>query len=640
LYLLEYNKYDLNKTKMKTKQVKKRTTSHTPDHSRYLYQKLEWLYLHSARARARFMYEVFAAHDVAAFYGKTTSFQKYAVATYQKHFMVRLACALSLLSLASVVLQLSYPSNRTLPFSRLEGNGFVGIKSEPEIAGKLDGLDNQRITIKTKDKSVETTFSEAGVSLDKQSTFKHLSNYSKTARLIPFSIVASGNSTQSIVRSVDSKKLDSFVSTLVVSEHKDPQNAVIKIKDTKLIVEPSTDGYQYHNSDIKAQLLGTKFAQKEPILINPEILAPQISTSAAGARAESMQRRIDTPLTIFAADKSVIANSQMIISWIDIKDQPDQGTINLSFNKARIAVSLSAFASILEVAPKPAVSTLLNGSLAGSVDGSSGRTLRFSELVDQVAASTDATVTTIAAQIEPILPKQQVVRRYSRDSQGIQSLLDQWGAEHGGHYSVYMRTQNGNIQAGINPYQQLPSGNMSRLYVAHLIYGRLAAGSLSPTTPTNAGVDVDGCLEQMLVYANDNCLYALGDIVGWGGNNGMLVNQGLVSTLLSRSGSTTSPADLGEWFMKVQGASLVTPDQSAVLINKLSRYTKRSGIPAGSLGIQVADTTDSARSNRQEAALVFHPRSNYVLAIMSSSGDGNSAAFAELASEINRVLNE
>lgn len=621
------------------KSVKKTSQRRSPRHSRYLYLRIEWLYVHSFRARVRFLYLVLAFRAVQTFKQRLISVGQGVQAIYRHHLTVRFAAFAAMLAISSILLQLAYPAQRSLPFSRLENNGFVGFKSEAEIAAKLDGIDSQKITILAKDTSVDISPREMGIALDTPSTFKRLSSYSKTQRLVPFSILAVGAKNHNMVRHIDDKKLDDFIARLDVATYKAPRDAGVSLKDTKLNIAPAEDGYQYHSAEIKKQLASLNFNDRNPLLLMPEILLPRISTDIASQKAELMQRRIDTPLVIWADDKSLVADAAMIASWIDITAPPDQNSIELTFNKARVAESLRPFAGILETAAKPAVSTFLNGSLAGSVDGSTGRKLLFDELVDQVVRSTDPSTKNIAAQVEPILAKQKTVQSYSRDNRGMQSLLDRWTAEHGGQYSVSMRTLNGTIQAEINPYQSYPSQGLNRLYVAHLIYGRLAANSLSMTSPTNAGMNVDSCLEQMLVNGNENCYYALGDIVGWEANSSMLASQGFEGTALPRGSGSTTASDSAEWLIKVQGSSIVTSAQTNELINRMSRHSQRSGIPAGSPGILVAETTSTSGGNRQEAGLVFHPRGAYVLSIMSSK-NGKASDIAELAAEINRVLNE
>lgn len=583
------------------------------------------------------MYAVFASQTIYKLKQKALSSRKAIFDAYRRYFIMRSAVALLLLCFVSVAIQLAYPKDRTLPLSRLEGSGFVSFKSEAEIASKLTGLDRQNITIQVEDKTFNVSFTKIGIEVDEEATFRQLSHLSTGQRWVPFSILSASLQTQSVVKHIDGRKLADFSSNLAY--YKKPVDASIQLEGTKLVVMPAKDGYRYHQSSIVKQLIGHQFGNYEPLAIVPEVLLPRIPTSLASDKTELMQKRIDTPLTVWASDKSMTIAPSVLASWIDIAVKPDHSTIELSFNKSRVANTLKVFAGVLETAAKPTISTMLNGSLAGSVNGKTGQSLRFDDLVKKVAESTDWSVRNISAEVDLIVPAQKTLRRYSRDSQGIQSLLNHWAATNGGQYYVSVRTLNGRIEAGINPYQHLPSDGINRLYVAHLIYGRLAANSLQETSSTSAGMSVVSCLEQMLVNSHKGCYYALGDIIGWSSNNSMLTAQGFEGTNLQRSGSSTTAHDTVEWLLKMQGSGIVSFSQTNAIVNKMTRHAQRSGIPAGSKGITVANTVDRQGNSWQEAALVLHPKNPYVISVMATGG-GSSRPLSELAAEINQVLYE
>lgn len=598
------------------------------------------LYLNSAQIRFYMAYLVlskkYPKKNICGRYCKTYASRKrcqHIASSPWTHFSVSAAAVLCLL----VALQLAYPSDRTLPLARLQGHGFVGFKTQGAIAGKIDALDQQSVAVRSGSSAVISSYDKMGLEVDVDTTFDELRRYTVAQRLIPFSILLAGNKTADINRHVDDARLDEFTEKIGASISRQPRDAAIIKQGTKLVVIPAEDGYESSPQIFKQQILQTTL-QNEAIILSPRIIPPRISSQAASEKARQMQSRIDNPLVIRAAEASLTADPEMLASWVDIIPNPKEGNFDLSFNKIRVENFLKPLPGLVDQPSKPEVVTLLNGLVAGTSQGSAGRSLNFGDLAEEVSATLNPGTTTVWAKVNSILPEQLYDRRYSRDSLGIQSLIDYWVQVHGGQPGIDFRTINGQIAASAGPYKKFSAAGSNKLFIAHLIAGRLDAGSVQPASATSAGTNVAGCMDKMLRFSDTACTLALGNIVGWGTSDFLLRSQGFMDTELVYNGGNTSASDTSAWFTQLLGGSLTSAEQKNFIIDKLARQTIRTGIPAGSAGILVANKAGYSGGSLYDAGVVYHPRGAYVLSVFSDGG--SFAAIAELASQINRVLSE
>jgi beta-lactamase class A len=540
--------------------------------------------------------------------------------------------------LAVVGVQLLYPHDRALPLARLQANGFIGLSTKDQIMSNYQDFDSRTVTIHTHGKTHTTSYSDLGVRLQPDATIKNVTAYSTAQRLIPFSIFVVGNKTFSLSRELDKSQIELFARDTIAQTNKSPKDAVVTLTGTTLSVLPSEEGHEYRASVLKSQILRSDLSDKAQIVFAPTILPPAITTDTATNNAKRMQQRISTPLLVQAEDKAMTITPDIMALWLDIIPKPDQNNVELSFNKAKVADTLRPLAGQVQVNVTPTVVTILNGMEAGRAFGTRGKVLQFEELINKVVQASSPTIETVIAPVQYIEPKEVIDRRYTKDSVGMQSLIDYWTATHGGEYSIDFRTVNGRIMANKNQYQITSAVGIYRLYIAHLIYGRITAKSLNGSSPTATGLSVDACMDKMIRESDDGCTNSLGDLVGWSASDDMLRAQGFDNTTLARNAALTTAANMSDWMIKLLGSNITTKAQSDSLTGLMSRQSVRSGMPAGSSGIRVADKTGSFGRSRHDVGIVYHPGGTYVLSVLS---EGSSfALIADLTREINKVMSQ
>lgn len=535
-----------------------------------------------------------------------------------------------------VVLQVAYPRDRALPFARLQAHGFIGLSTKDQIMTNYQDFDTRTLTVHTHGKTLTTSYADLGVRLQPNATLQNVSAYSTGKRLIPFSILFVGNKTFSLSRELDESQLELFAKDLIAQTSKQPKDAGIELSGTQLSVSPSEEGYEYKTAVLRSQILRSDLKNNAQIVFAPTVLPPAITTDTATTLARNMQQRIATPLLVQADDKALTVTPNQMASWLEIVARPDQNKYELSFNKVKVADTLRPLVGQVQINVTPTVITILNGTEAGRAFGTRGKVLKFNELVDKVAGTISPTIETVIAPLEYVEPKEIIDRRYSRDSFGLQTLIDYWTANHAGDYSIDVRTINGRINGSKNPYKISSSVGIYRIYIAHMVYSRITAKSLSGNTVTTNGQTVDACIDKMMRESDESCTSVLGALIGWGASDDLLRAQGFDNTTLAQNAALTTASNTTDWMIKLLNGGITTKSQADTLLSLMGRQSFRSGIPAGSPGIRVADKAGQYGRTRHDVGIVYHPSGTYAVSILS---EGSSFAYiADLTREINKLM--
>lgn len=537
-----------------------------------------------------------------------------------------------------IILQVVYPSDRTLPLAHLESHGSLGFANNQQILSALSDFDSRIVTIHTQTKNITTSYKDLGVAIDPEATSKKMTSYPISKRLIPFSIFFYGSKNYEITRSIEDSQLKLFVENVVAQASKKPVDALVTINDTKFSVSPSQEGHEYQISSLKSTVLQADLSDNAQLVFTPTILYPNISSELADTNASRMQQRLDRSITINADGKSITFDSKTIAYWVEIQHKPQQKTLNIIFSEAKIRESLSGFPGVVDYPAKPAVTTMLNGSRVGRMEGSTGKTLQFDELIKEVADTTFPATSSVEASVLTIIPEELIDRRYTKDSLGMQSLLDYWTTVNSGSYGIDVRSLNGRISANINSNKLFPAVGIHKTYIASLIYNRIAGGSINFGTTTQTGESVDVCLNKMVIHSDELCTNALGSIVGWSASDQLLKVQGFESTTLTQGASLSTPNDATDWLIKLSSGNITTVGHSYLLTDLMANQSIRSGLPAGSSGYRVENKSGSYGRAINDIALVYHSGGTYAVSVMS---EGSSfAKIADLAYEINRVMSQ
>lgn len=157
-------------------------------------------------------------------------------------------------------------------------------------------------------------------------------------------------------------------------------------------------------------------------------------------------------------------------------------------------------------------------------------------------------------------------------------------------------------------------------------------------------ITIQQAMELMIDVSSNAAAHALGDRVGWDGINASMAELGLTQTRLSvgtwklrfsdwRSQlACTSPVDMQEFFDALYHHQLVSPTASDQMLRLLLAQKINDRLPAElPRGTPVAHKTGNLLGVVNDAGIVYGPRADFILVIMSSDVDDGVATATEAA---------
>ena len=161
-------------------------------------------------------------------------------------------------------------------------------------------------------------------------------------------------------------------------------------------------------------------------------------------------------------------------------------------------------------------------------------------------------------------------------------------------------------------------------------------GEINYGTVTDMGWTVESCLTEMIVRSTNPCAISLMNLIGWQWNEDVVRAVGFVSTYINNQGGGdkfSTVRDETNYIMRLYYGTLMDQEPTERLLGYLKRQIWRAGIPSGvPSGTVVADKVGFYNGWVHDIAIVYGPKSTYILGIMSKGG--HDADFANLSKRI------
>ncbi len=245
-----------------------------------------------------------------------------------------------------------------------------------------------------------------------------------------------------------------------------------------------------------------------------------------------------------------------------------------------------------------------------------------------------ATAPTPSPAVNAVVPKPKPTKPSSRD---LQKLLNSWQADYPhASFGVVVKELGGSKRsASINPDKEFFAASLYKLYEADYLYSKISNGAFNLSSVVGSSHSLGTCLQLMIVVSDNACPEAIGYELGWSNLQSFVSSQGFNET--SMAPIATSANDTADFLTRLAQGSLLSSSFSDDLITNMSHQIFRSGIPAGSSGIKVADKVGFNYGYWHDAAIVYHPKGRYVLVVLTK--DTGPSAIADLAARINKFMN-
>jgi len=231
---------------------------------------------------------------------------------------------------------------------------------------------------------------------------------------------------------------------------------------------------------------------------------------------------------------------------------------------------------------------------------------------------------------------------------GLQQILSSWVTRQPSDASVMVRELNGGGRyAGSNAGLSVVTASTYKLYVAYAVLHDIEHNRFTMTEKLPNGQTIKDALKAMISVSDNDAGKALGELVGWKHADELAAEAGANHTDLDNYSSTgivdadkrTTASDLTDLLDQLQSGKLLSPLHTQLVLNLMKKQVWRERIPAGVPdGIAVADKPGWLPGTQNDAAVVYGPKSTYVLVIM-TDGDTTSP-LADLSERIYNYLEQ
>lgn len=231
-------------------------------------------------------------------------------------------------------------------------------------------------------------------------------------------------------------------------------------------------------------------------------------------------------------------------------------------------------------------------------------------------------------------------KEFSNIDLSLQDKIKTWETAQSKDYTIAVRELTGQKRiASTNIFQKMPTASTYKLFVAYAVLHEVEQGNLKLSHMLSSGDTVKSCLQKMIVLSDNPCGRSLGFLVGWEKIEKLLESKGIDNTYLNNydendqllTAEKTSTAQAHSKFLQLlHDGKLLNTSNTELLLGYMEKQQWRERIPAGvPKDIKIADKPGFLPGMQNDAAIVYGPRSTYVLVVLSNSN--NPASLAEIS---------
>ena len=553
------------------------------------------------------------------------------------------------IALISIVAQLLYPSDRSLPGAYV-GDKAVGVTTKAELMSQLDQIAaGATLRIETPDKQRQVSWASIGATIDREATAELVVNYAWWERLVPLSLAARSSVTPHYepLVIVDPNRLTAFAEKIALEDRRAAKEASITFVDGEVVVDQAKAGYVFSVESIMQQILASEFKDGAVVTLTPKVLPTVHETLAVERTARQAREILDRPVELAFAGKKFTPAKAEVGRWLKVVDDPETLQLNLSADTANLEAYLNKINQTHATPPADEVVTLLDGKEVGRTRSEPGRAMNVETAAARLARAietADGEAVKVGLPVERIEPGVSYRRTYSQTNNGLGQIIRDWEAATYGDFGVVVREIGGSGRyADWQPDKQFVTASTYKMFLAYVVLKEMQEGDVSGGQMTDMGWTVDACLTEMIVNSTNPCAIALQNLVGWEHTDDVLRAAGFSSTTLNNSAGvvekTTTVRDEADFLLRLHGGALLDAEHSERLLGLMRRQVWRAGIPAGvPYGTVVENKVGFYNAWVHDVAIVHSPGATYILAVMSKGG--SDPGFADLSKRIYSFFNQ
>jgi len=184
---------------------------------------------------------------------------------------------------------------------------------------------------------------------------------------------------------------------------------------------------------------------------------------------------------------------------------------------------------------------------------------------------------------------------------------------------------NHDIRASVNLHQKYASESLYKLFVGYGIYKKIDTHTIKINTLILNNMTINDCLYAMIVYSDNDCGKALGELVGWKWLDATLNSEGYKDTTLNnydafgaiQGKKITSACDVGLLFQRLYQNKLLSTNATNSFLNLLKSQQLNDGFPSGiPNGVIIAHKTGEDEGYVHDAGIVYNSKNNYIAVML------------------------
>lgn len=540
--------------------------------------------------------------------------------------------------LLSMVVQLLYPANRTLPGQRIGGVN-MGFKKESDLKDHLTNVQkDMQVTLQTSNKSAGIAWQDLGITIDQDKTAKETLQYPVWQRIIPLSgVVKSLTQNNTVSTHIDESQLNAAADKIAKENYVNPANASLTINGTSVIRNEQKSGVSYDARAVAEQIKTTPYTKGIQVRLKHTDVPVTFKKEDVEAVAKKAEAIIATEYKVDVAGKSQPVASTELASWLTFTETKDERHIAIDTDKEKIKAYLNNRNKEVYKAPGQMTITTVNGVETARTADTSGQSIDINTGANVVSvAIIQSKAATVAMPITKVPPKITYQRSYTKGQAGMSALLNDIVADEP-DMAITLRALDGSgINTSAKGTKQYMPASTYKLSTVYSVVKRIEAGTMQWSDNIN-GRNADQCVSDMIIHSDNPCGTVLGDKLSWQAITDDARSIGMGSTSFAR-GFVSTTNDQVTFLTKLQSGTLMNSEHTAKILGLMRQQKYRAGIPAGVAGASVANKVGFIDGLLHDSALVYSPKGTYALAIYSNKGSW--ARMASATTKINNLMNQ
>ncbi len=524
--------------------------------------------------------------------------------------------------------------DRTMPWQKIWGQQ-ISWASRYDIIRIIEEKQQSTISVLSRGETVASiTPVEAGISYDVEALFRTL--YATQA---PVERLASSLSDVNEVPLISyNESLIALVDSLASANEVTPVDARLDFTDGVAKITPEKVGRTVDKEQLKSAITSAVAQAKSTLEIPLKDAEPQVKEADLQkklSQLEALQSR--EPISIAVGKDAYALSSEVLAQLVDLEKLNTPEDIQLSRSKVANYVSAIIAPRVAKKGTPERIVTL-DRKVAETTAGTEGSVLNEEALVSDIIdafAKGESSVqgSTVSASAGVVAEK-----RYSKSATGLQFLLEDWDAETGGEWGVYVQDNTDGALAGsLNPDKQFVTASIYKLYVAAYTYSELEKETITQTDATSLGKSVSECMRVMIVMSDNSCPSYFFDHFGYSSIQRFVQENGYGNTELDNSSGGdkyTTARDTMKLLRDID-TKLITEEYEQELRGYMAQQIYRSGIPKGISGKTVQDKVGFLYGYNHDVGYVQGDKP-YTIVILSNGA--SFSAIAELSRRIDAVM--